>query len=281
MSQVRAIRAKWMERRWGPRRGAWLWAAMVAMAVGPALGEEFEQDFRDGQFDRRLLALIGQNVNAVVRLEKGGMRIKQPDGSPALSPVGCSPRFQLRGDFEITVWFEILHLEQPKDGYGNGFTLRIRKDGRHPNTATLARFLHPRGGDTFASDHARTKGTERTHDLEFFPTRATVGKACLRRTGASLHYLVTEEKNGAWRELRQADFGTEDVGFVEIGGVTGGAACGLDLRIVQVSFTADSLPLKGESKKGVHVWVWWAVGNGIAVCLVCYLAYRRARRATG
>ena len=99
----------------------------------------------------------------------------QTDPSRALYSHGCSPRFRLQGDFEITVSFKILELGKPTSGYGNGISLRMLTEYPKGNGATVARFHHPVNGHAFVTDAARSVKGKRSHETEYFPTVAETG----------------------------------------------------------------------------------------------------------
>jgi LPXTG-motif cell wall-anchored protein len=256
------------------------------VAVGFLLGiscravgaETFSQDFRNGQLDRRVLSLVGKQVHQFAALEKAGLRITQAKPDQRLEPVGCQTRFSIHGDFQVTATFEILDAPKPRIGFGNGVTLRLVKAPPEANAATLAWFNHPERGEVFVADDERSVGDKREHKHEFFPTSAKAGKLRIARTGSQVRFSIAEDGEGAFREVKQIDFGTEDIQMCRIAGVTGMAPMNLDVRFTELSITADDLPLPESGEGTMSLWWIWLGVNVVGLSAIGYFVYRRWRR---
>jgi hypothetical protein len=82
-----------------------------------------------------VLALAQNEGNEkVLKRDAGGIRIilsEKPSGFP---PFGVTPRFCVRGDFEITASYELLKLERPASGYGAALGVSERSASLTKNT---------------------------------------------------------------------------------------------------------------------------------------------------
>src|SRR4051812_45478929 len=84
-------------------------AAGGARAGPPEWKSTFHQDLRTAALDNPNLRPLGEKV----RFEPAGLRISLPAGRGKLPTTGLSTTFQVRGDFEITLSYEVLKAEQP------------------------------------------------------------------------------------------------------------------------------------------------------------------------
>lgn len=247
---------------------------LATTAATSVVAEEFYHDFRGGQFDSESLTLVGENTKQFVRSDNDGLRIVQMEEDEVLRPHGCSPRFKIQGDFEITASFEILQLSRPSQGYGAGVSLRVLTKRPDGNAATVARFHHPKRGQTFVTDVARTVGGKRTHDSKFSPTASATGKLRLIRTGSVVRFLAVEGNGQQFRELGQANFGTDDVNYVNIEGLTGTAPCTFDARFLDLRVVAEAFASQGPvGPRGASTWA--ILAGGVGVSILGYVLYRR------
>src|ERR1700694_3728439 len=74
----------------------------LLLRAQPPRGQDIYQDFRGRKPLTDEWKLIGQNREAVILPEDGGLRIKIPKTSKGTQPVGVRLQFPLSGDFEIT-----------------------------------------------------------------------------------------------------------------------------------------------------------------------------------
>jgi len=264
-------------RTWVSRNAAILLLLLSLPRPSPG-AETFVQDFCNGQLDRRVLCLVGKQVHQFVALEKAGLRIRQTKADQRLEPVGCQTRFAIRGDFEVTTTFEILEAPKPRIGFGNGVTLRLVKTPPEANAATLAWFNHPERGEVFVADDERSVGGKREHKHEFLPTSAKAGRLRITRTGSQVRFSIAEGNEVAFREVKQMEFGTEDVQMCRIAGVTGMAPMNLDVRFTEFSITADDLPLPASGQGTTSLWLVWLGVNMLGLSAIGYFVYWRWRR---
>src|SRR5205085_710524 len=85
--------------------------------------------------------LTGPDAEDCVRLEPAGLRLALPTGHPGKRVgTGMVTTFPVRGDFEVTVGFEILKEPEPANtGLGTGVFLGVDLDTAEYTRATLTR----------------------------------------------------------------------------------------------------------------------------------------------
>src|SRR5262249_26011388 len=95
-----------------------------------------------------------------------------------------------------------------------------------------------------------------THKWSSLPSVSTIGKLRLQRVGSKLRFLVSEGDMREFTQLDEVEFGTAEVRYVQFGGNTGGALCGLDIRLLDVTVQAEGMPGLDREGRGV--------GNGVS-----------------
>ena len=129
------------------RSSLWQLALGVLLAVAPATthAEEFRQDFLGRPYDQSVFLKTGRNHGRVVQTEPRGLRIALPADHPNKQPVGLVAAIGARGDFEITMDFDLLQVDKPTTGYGAGVSIYIATAAPTKEAATLARVVRPDG----------------------------------------------------------------------------------------------------------------------------------------
>src|SRR5947209_4616164 len=97
---------------------------LLTLFAGQSVAAELYHDFRDGR-PVEPLRRFGPEANSSIEPEKAGLRIKLPANRAQKDPVGVVLDHPLKGDFEITAGYEIVHLDRPTDGWGVGFELYV------------------------------------------------------------------------------------------------------------------------------------------------------------
>src|SRR5438128_2650508 len=82
---------------------------------------EFYHDFRNKDNLDANFKLVGPEAAKRVKPEPEGLRITLPAKQKNPDAVGVAPKFSIKGDVEITVGYEILQADQPKEGWGVSF----------------------------------------------------------------------------------------------------------------------------------------------------------------
>lgn len=226
-------------------------------ATAEATEKEFSLDFRGKGFDFARLQLLGEGAERHVRLESGGLHIVLPDNQK-LPVLGATPRFRVRGDFEITAEFEILKLGKPTAGNGSGATLYVIADSNGKEAGSIGRVSRVREGDVFFAMHGATPSDgQRKYETRCAPSQARVGRLRLVRTGSVLRCLYAAGKSSEFEELMETPFSRADLVQVRLGADGGGTACEVDVVWKQVSIRAEGLPSANETGSGTS----WYVGG--------------------
>lgn len=219
-----------------PRLVLSLCCAICASPDAPAA--EFVQDFQGRPYDPHYFRLTG-NVRRSMGTDFRGMRINLANTDSRV-PVGLVSGLGVRGDFEITLSFEVLRLPKPAAGRGAGLSLYVSTTSLTQDAATLGRFMGPDGEEVFLCHRATTpRGEERQHHGERFATTASSGSLRLVRKGNVLSYHVAEGGSRTFQELYQTDWSDEDLETVRFAAESGGVPAVVDVLLRAVSIRAD------------------------------------------
>jgi hypothetical protein len=209
----------------------------------PAYPQEVAWSLQGDAANRPPLERMGPDADRCVRLDPDGLRIVLPDGQADVrGDTGLRIPLTVRGDFDITLRFAILHEPRPADtGHGTRITLGIQTTDN--KAASISRTVHADGRSKFAA--WSSKQPDDPKDLKrirYVPTDAKSGRLRLMRTGSVLRYSAAKEGENDYVFLQQYPFGTEDVSELQIVGNTGGAKASLDVRVTDLYIRAASLP---------------------------------------
>ncbi|HEY7330206.1 MAG TPA: DUF1583 domain-containing protein [Gemmataceae bacterium] len=215
-------------------------ALCCAVCASPgATAEEFVQNFQGRPYDTRYFRPTGTNTHRVLRADPGGLRISLLNADSRM-PVGLVCGLGVHGDFEITMWFEILRLVKSPGGRDAGLSIYVSTASLTQDAASLARSIHSKGEEGFICHRATTpRGEERQHHVERFPTTAYSGSLRLVRKGTALSYHVAEGGSNTFQELYQTDWASEDLDTVRFAADNGGSPSMVDALIRAVSIRAD------------------------------------------
>jgi len=290
-----------------PRRsrlGAWvvllllvLGLSGIALFLGALPGDQplpsvFQQDFRGSRRPEPPLVLTGPDAETMTRPEDGGFRITLPARRKEKGAVGLELKSPIEGDFEITVGYEILKIDQPRGPFGAGFEVWLQTATATKEALGCYRLLRVPEGDVFASTRLTTVDGKRQGPQNYDPASSLAGQLRLTRKGNKATCWASEKTGGPFRELRGGSFdlGPEPVKTVRLAALAG-TEVALDLRILDLQIRASS-PLSGQSqdstttrKAGGKGWLAAAVLVGFVIagcCLGClWLAVRQRRAAKG
>jgi DNA-directed RNA polymerase subunit RPC12/RpoP len=231
-----------------------------------------------------------------VRFEPDGLRVSLPAGRPGNQRgTGVSCWQAVKGDFEITFNFEILHEPAPKDA-GSPHTrvsMEILLERPKPwrNAAAITRKVTA-GGTGFAcwsvliDDEDEAKEAIRNGGIA---TAAKTGRLRLKRAGALLSYYVAEGFDGEFTLLRQFPFGKEPLKEIRLVASTGGPKAAIDVRITDLLVRAESLPDLADiqpvaadpTSDGLWLWTGILLAAAVALSLGIWRYVRRRRAGQG
>jgi serine/threonine protein kinase len=267
--------------------------------AGPApLAEpvrEYSRSFKGNTERTPELTLHGPDAEQYVHFEPEGLRITLPVGHEGPRPGnGLTIGLSVRGDFDITVSYEILQEPEQADAGTDTtrFSLDAGLDRSRDSVATISRRMTSKHGADFLTWLSlwRPETNQLERRGQEFPALASEGKLRLARTGSVISYYAADGRGEEFKLLRQSPFSVRDLEDVKIVALTGGSRASLDVRITDVQIHADALlslvsapaPLvEKQTSKG-----WLAAGGlaGLLLTLALLIplgAWVRARRSSG
>jgi hypothetical protein len=208
--------------------------------------QEVYRSFKDRADDSQGFELIGPEANQCVKFEQAGLRVTLPLGYPGKRfATGIAWATPIKGDFEITVGYEILQEPEAKvAGEGTGVFIGVDLNTPKPNRATLTRGVRPGSGKQFISWYALTRDdADKAHadNLRSLPANSRIGRLRLVRMGSMLSFLAAEGDKGEFRRIYRDSFRPDDVEQFRIGGYTGGPEAALDARVIDVRIRTKSM----------------------------------------
>jgi hypothetical protein len=220
-----------------------LGAAYVVVSAS-AQAATYEWDFHNGHFDNVSLVPMGNGAVNLLAPTNAGLRITVPAGHD-IKAVGFSPRFTLRGDFEITAEFTIVSRTPPKSGHGTGPSVYLSTGSTQDPAASLGRLLRPDGRDIHGLFAARLDEGKRipTAKLINVPNaKSMTGKLQLRRTKDQITYSTADGRGSALRELATLPFSDGEVTMLRIGVSQSDSQSGAVVVLHNVKIEAAELP---------------------------------------
>jgi hypothetical protein len=261
--------------------GVVVWFAGAGGGTGPetASVREYEQSFKGGWGIPANFDLFGPEAERHVKFDPDGLRITLPPGSNGDGQgIGLGSTFGVKGDFEITVGFEILQEVPPADPKAQTrFTVAVPLDRPGFNIATLSHRVQAAGGTQFLAwvslwdeqaGNSRSKGRG-------FSTPAKGGRLRLARTGSTLSYSGSAGPDAEFVVFQQFPFGDEDLQAVRLIGATDDAQGALDVRVTDFHVRAESLPnlpAAAPPKDGSQGWLVAAALLGLVIALPLLVA---------
>jgi hypothetical protein len=186
-------------------------------------------------------ALHGTEAEECVRFQADGLRL-----TPRSWGVGTRCGFGVKGDFEITLAFEILKepTAQEAGAPATRLSIVIWKATPRENAATINLSVGGKDGLNFVSwQSVWNEEMRRTvPQINSFPTQARSGKLRLVRFGPHLYFGFTEGLDGDFKYRAQYDFGPEDLREVRIVAVPEDETVSFDARVLEVRIRANGLP---------------------------------------
>ena len=243
---------------------------LILLSGSSELTEEVYRDFRKGEFD---FPFTGPGASKYVTAAPEGVSIKLPTGHSQLPPIGFGTRIPVRGNFEITVAYENLEVENPTSGYGAGVSLYVTMDSPNKEAASLSRQLNPKDGEIYLAHRAVSRaGSKRIHETESIVARSRTGKLRMARVGNTLYYLVAEGA-GEFQPLHQMDCGTDELNFIRVAADAGGSSAAVSVRITELRIRGQASSAGGFfSRKAI---IWLVLGTLACVLLVVGAILRR------
>lgn len=232
------------------RNGGARWARIMAMMAiqacwAPALVDakepaKYETTFDGSQFDNKFLVPTSQGSASQIRPEKDGVHLFSAPPKLA-NNLGFSPRFKLRGDFEITASFTVLKAPQPTDGFGAGAVIQLTTNSPGPTSVVFGRLCRKDGGQVISTYAATGVGAERKPVTRLFPDQGSSYRFRIVRAGDKLTFLTAEPKSDKFRKLFSTDLDTADVNLLRLGMQQSHADASVEVAWHDLQIQADEL----------------------------------------
>jgi DNA-directed RNA polymerase subunit RPC12/RpoP len=276
-------------------------AGLVASAGGdgapPANGvvQEYSEPFHGDPRNPGAWQVSGPDADTCVRYEPAGLRITLPRGYPGTRPsTGVTSTFGVKGDFDVTVGFEVLAEPEPPE-FGKDqtrFSLGLILDTPHWQGMTLSRKATSKQSQkTFMGwvslwNDASGKNTQRADSV---PTDVRKGRLRAVRTGDSLVCYAAADGDDTFLLVKEYAFPRDDLKEVHLMGSTGDPQVMLDVRVTDfhcraeafpgLSLPAAPVPAGPARGFGPAALVGLVLAVGLALALAVWLGVRRTRRA--
>ena len=206
---------------------------------------EYRPPLKDGNYDR--FDFKGPDPDQCVKHDAQGVRITLPAGHPGVLPeTGLRVQVDVRGDFEITMSYELLHEPGPMDaGFGTRTTLGLWFDGPEKNRdATISRLRNNQGTTQFGGWAATLTdefGNKKPR-LKYVPAEAKSGRLRFVRVGADVSYFAADGADGEFQLFSKNTITPGDVKRIRMVATTGGPKAALDVRITDLVVRAEAFP---------------------------------------
>jgi hypothetical protein len=267
-----------------------IWLGALALGQAP-LQDRVEFQLHKGLEKQPALSFLGKDAALRANLDPEGMRFVLPADRKSLGVAGIEAKLQLQGDFEITLYYELLTVPAENPFPGAGVQLVARFDS--PNIPTAAASRMQRGqAPVFSGNYgvpappgAKTKNQFKI--IGTVPARDAKGALRLARSKDKLAYLGADG-SGAFEEIGTIDIGREEVSSVRAQCTTSSKPGALEIRLIRLEVRADRIPGKASAvpdeavadKAGGRGVFWAIVVGGVLLAggVGSYLASRgRAR----
>jgi hypothetical protein len=228
---------------------------------------EHYRAFKGRPQDTEGFVLIGPDADQCVKFEPAGLRFTLPQGHPGKRlATGLAWSLPIKGDFEITLGFEILQEPGPREaGQGTGVFLGVDLNTPKSNRATLTRGARAKSGKQFISWYALTNDdSDKPHAdvLRTLPADATTGRLRILRVGSILSFFGADGPSGELKPIFRDAFHMADVEQIRLGGYTGGPEASLDARVTDLRIrTKARLEVSAVQEQGHGRKNWLAVGG--------------------
>ncbi len=212
--------------------------AVAAQVDPPEVPREYYQSFKGEPENSKDLEFIGPNANDCVRFEPGGLRISLPGNHPKDKPTGLATGLTVKGNFEITVHFDLLHEPEALDAgdFGTRLALIAGFDANGENAVKFTRAVRKEDGRQYILFSSQWNQFSKKLDKrnKSFPTSAKKCLLRLVRRGDLLSFWVSEDANAAFTLLREYQFSDADLKNVRIVASTGSPEASLDVRVTDL-----------------------------------------------
>lgn len=204
--------------------------------------------------------------NPNLRLVQGNQSVSKPDGEGLVFELpagrkapnldGVVAKFDIRGDFEITLSYDQLSLMGTPSPMNSSVAIWLSLNSEPMFGAAVSRSYRPEGSRFVANKITFEKVGEKREERYFpimkdAPSDLTAGKLRIARKGSTVTHWVSSGLDKEFDLLRTWEIGTGDVTTMRIQVNPGGLDRGLKARLLDLDITAEAFISKanGQSLK--------------------------------
>lgn len=179
--------------------------------------------------------LAGPDAKDHAKFEASGLRITLPAGFAKVRPaLGVASNCVVRGNFEITVSYDVLLDPEQADTaeFGTRLALIVGMESPNQSTIKFSRSVRARTGVEYLAFSAQWNAAEGKHDKRYLPlvTKTKAGRMRLVRTDGVISFLAAE-RDKDFENLRSYAFTTDDMNTVRVVANTDGPKASFDVRL--------------------------------------------------
>jgi ribosomal protein S27E len=180
--------------------------------------------------------LAGADADLVTRADDGGLRITLPADQDKRGVWVQAPT-PLSGDFDVTVSYDLVAVDRPRNGFGVGVVLLVGSAGAE-KMAKLCRLVRNIEGECYLADVTHLKKKGQRVSTKFVPALARAGQLRFVREGATLRYLVADSPGHGFREIHREEFGWHDLDGLKVMVTSHEALATIDARLIELRIRA-------------------------------------------
>jgi serine/threonine protein kinase len=196
------------------------------------------------------LRLNGIDAERFMKADAEGLRVVIPVEREHHDALGVESPLLLKGDFEITVEYELFALTEKPPPSGVGVVMELLIDSPTVYSITVSRTKKPGGPEFGANMLVPTpNGKTQFKNHRSIPAKESTGKLRLVRTGANVSYQAADG-GGSFRTITVSNVGTDDVVSVRVQCYTGWTKGSLDIRLANLEIRATQIPDKSAVLAG-------------------------------
>jgi len=220
----------------------WLAGAASAADTKVESFQEYYLSFQGNPANSTGFKLLGPNAEECVRFEPDGLRLRLPPGQRP--NTGLATGILVKGDFEITVDFEVLQEPNPAGGSDRQtrFGLNVVLDKPGLGQASFSRTVFGKGIQFSIWLSLHEVAGQAQQRRRYVPTEGKAARLRLVRSGSVLSYYGSAGPTKDFALLQEYPFSAEDLKDVRLVGSTGEANASLDVRVSDLHIRAESLP---------------------------------------
>jgi len=248
-----------------------LFALVPPPATAGEMKDELKVDAAHPAVLRTRFATYGYHPELSIFTESGGIRFRLPAGVAGVGQTGVYSQFSLSGDCEVVLNYELIHVQEPRDGYGSGLGLAFDA-GDEGGRALVQRVHKPKEESGYVLQTGPAgPGSKVEETYQFVASKAQKGRIGLRRVKKELIFLASDDPLAPPEEIGRRPFSDGTVRAVRLFADAGGAPTALHVRVLDVEMRAEEIT-GGVPRKEAKGWGWWwllalapAAGAGLLV----------------